>query len=286
MARIYILGAGTPTPTPSRFGSAHVLQLGDEYLMFDCGPAATHKLVKAGLSPTQIGYLFFSHHHFDHDVDYPCFLLTRWDQSIGKEKELEVFGPTLTETLTHRLLDEHEGAFAHDWIARTNAPGSLRVHVNRGGTLPRKPPTVKAEDIGPGKVYSGSDWEVTAAEADHAQPWLDCLSYRVDTQDGSIVFTGDTKRCDSVTALAKDADIMLCMCWDHQELMDADNRMCGTLEAAQMAQDASVKRLVLVHVSPNLARPAEMERAIADIKAIYDGEVIFGDELMTIVQER
>ena len=51
MAEIYTLGAGTPTPTPTRFGSSHVLKLGDQLLMFDCGPAATHKLVKAGLVP-------------------------------------------------------------------------------------------------------------------------------------------------------------------------------------------------------------------------------------------
>ena len=91
--------------------------LGEDHILFDCGPATTHKLAKVGLLPTQIDYLFFTHHHFDHDVDYPCFLLTRWDQSTGKEKELEVYGPTPTETLTHRLLDEKERAFAHDWIA-------------------------------------------------------------------------------------------------------------------------------------------------------------------------
>src|SRR6185436_1262512 len=96
MAQVFILGAGTPTPTAERFGSSYVLQLGDEYLMFDCGPATTHKLVRAGLWPTRIGHLFFTHHHFDHDVDYPCFLLTRWDQCNGREKELEVFGPNHT----------------------------------------------------------------------------------------------------------------------------------------------------------------------------------------------
>jgi ribonuclease Z len=68
-AHVHILGAGTPTPTPDRFGSAFAVEVGGEYLMFDCGPAATWKLVKAGLTPTQIDYLFFTHHHFDHDVD-------------------------------------------------------------------------------------------------------------------------------------------------------------------------------------------------------------------------
>ncbi len=93
MGIIYLLGTGTPTPTESRFGTSYVLQLDKDYLMFDCGPATTHKLVKIGLFPTQIDYLFFTHHHFDHNSDYPCFLLCRWDQSTGKEHRLQVWGP-------------------------------------------------------------------------------------------------------------------------------------------------------------------------------------------------
>ena len=65
MVEVFVLGGGTPTPTEFRFGSAHALRIGDEVLMFDCGPAATHKLVKAGLYPTQVDNLFFTHHHFD-----------------------------------------------------------------------------------------------------------------------------------------------------------------------------------------------------------------------------
>ena len=193
MTRIHVLGAGTPTPTPTRFGSSFVLQTGDDRLMIDCGPAATAKLVQAGLWPTEIDYLFFTHHHFDHDVDYPCFLLCRWDQSIGKENRLQVFGPTLTEQLTHRILDERDGAFSHDWIARVNHPLSQQVYVNRGGVLPRRPPDVLAKDVGPGRIFSGPDWEVTAAPAEHVQPYLDSLAYRIDTPDGSVVFTGDTQ---------------------------------------------------------------------------------------------
>ena len=30
--RLYVLGAGTPTPTPDRYGSAYVLELGDRPL--------------------------------------------------------------------------------------------------------------------------------------------------------------------------------------------------------------------------------------------------------------
>ena len=286
MVRIHLLGTGTPTPTPTRFGSSHVIEVGGEYLMFDCGPAATYKLVQAGLWPTQIDYLFFSHHHFDHDVDYPCFLLCRWDQSIGKENQLQVYGPTLTETITDRILGEENGAFAHDWKARVNHPGSQRVFVNRGGTLPRKPPSVSVKDIGPGHVHSAKEWRVTAAIAEHAQPWLDCLAYRVDSAEGSVIFTGDTRACDSVVELARGADVMLCMCWGDSDEMDAtgegEDSMCGTRGAAEMAQEAGVKRLVLVHTGPSLCEHGAMEKGIGDVKRVYDGELIFGEELMSL----
>ena len=254
MARIHILGAGTPTPTPDRFGSSYVMELGQEYIMIDCGPATTHKLVKAGLWPTDINNLFFTHHHFDHDVDYPCFLLCRWDQSIGREAMLQVYGPSPTKEMTEGLIGEN-GVFSHDWKARVGHTLSQRVYVNRGGTLPRLPPTVSAHNVGPGHVSSGNDWEVTAAPADHVQPYLDSLAYRIDSPDGSVVFTGDTQPCQSIIDLAADADVMLCMCWDDQTAMDENGEapgQCGTTGAARMAQDAGVAKLVLVHVGPRL----------------------------------
>ncbi len=178
MARVHVLGAGTPTPT--RFGSSYVVEVAGAQLMIDCGLATTYKLVKAGLWPTDIDYLFFTHHHFDHDIDYPCFLLCRWDQSIGNENRLQVYGPTLTERITEGILGEG-GVFAHDWKARVNHPLSQRVYVNRGGTLPRTPPDVLAKDVRPGRVYSSTDWEMTAAPAEHVQPYLDSLASRLDS---------------------------------------------------------------------------------------------------------
>ena len=284
MARIHVIGAGTPTPTRTRFGSSFVVEVAGEQIMIDCGPATTYKLVKAGLWPTEIDYLFFTHHHFDHDVDYPCFLLCRWDQGAGKENRLQVYGPSPTEKFTEGILGE-EGLFAHDWKARINHPTGQRVYVNRGGTLPRRPPEVCARDVGPGKVYSADDWEMSAATAEHAQPYLDCLAYRLDSPDGSIVFTGDTEPCQSVVDLARDADTMLCMCWDDQDAMERNGEspgVCGTTGAAEMAQEAGVERLVLVHLGPHISSHGPMEKGIGDIKRIYGGELVFAEELMSL----
>ena len=283
--RLFVLGAGVPTPTPDRWGSSYVLELGDQYLMFDCGPATTHKLVKTGLRPTQVDYLFFTHHHSDHDLDYPCFLLTRWEQSIGGEPDLEIYGPTLTELITHRLVDEKEGAFAHDFVARVNHPLSLGAYQRRGGKLPRKMPVYKAKDVGPGSICSGSDWEITAAPAEHVQPYLDSLAYRLDGPEGSIVVTGDTRPCQSVLDLAKDVDVMVCLCVDVQSKIDGTPEaeyMCGSTAVGEMARDAGAKKLVLVHESQDMGIPGAPERALGDIAKVYDGPVIRSKELQVI----
>ena len=79
---------------------------------------------------------------------------------------------------------------------------------------------MEARDVGPGKILSTSDWEVIAASAEHVQPCLDSLAYRINTRAGSFVFTGATQPCESVTKLSKGADMMLRMCWDDQRVME------------------------------------------------------------------
>ena len=283
MTRIYFVSSGTPTPTKSRFGTCYILQLGDEFLMFDCGPAATHKLVKMGLFPTQIDYLFFSHHHFDHNVDYPCFLLCRWDQSVGKENTLQVWGPPPTEWITEHLIGP-EGAFNHDWKARVGHPGSQEIFENRGGVLPRPGPAVIVNDIQPGSRIKRDQWTVTTAKTRHIDPWMQTLAYRIDFNDGSIVFTSDTGPCRSVKELAAGSDTLLIHCWDHQETMKKNEAgmITGTIAAAELAKEVGVRRLILAHQGPNLDRPGSKEKAIAEIARIFDGEIIFSEESLII----
>ena len=78
---------------------------------------------------------------------------------------------------------------------------------------------------------------------------------------------------------------MFCMCWDDQERMESMEEhkgQCGTKDAAQLAQDAGVKKLALVHIGPNLSTSGAFEKGVGDAKRIYDGDLIFTDELMFI----
>ena len=275
-----IVGSGTPVPAAGRFGSAYLVMVGEQRLLFDCGPATTYKLARLGVRPTDIDHLFFTHHHFDHDVDYPCFLLSRWDLSLGGEPVLSVYGPAPTKTLTRRLLDRRTGAFAHDWLARIGHPLSVNAFVERGGSAPRRPPRVRARDIVAGDVIEGDGWRVTTARAEHVQPWLDSIAYRLDTAAGSVVITGDTAPCTAVTELARGADTLVVECLDLEGRMAAvtAGSMAGTLGAGRMAAEAGVGRIVLVHQRPSADVLGGAAAMIEDVATVYGGAIHFSNE--------
>lgn len=283
ITQLWLIGCGTPTPTPERFGSCLVLQVDDEHLMFDCGPATTYKLVKSGLAPTAIDHLFFTHHHYDHNADYPCFLLCRWDHERPEVPGLKVYGPPPTGLITERLIGP-EGAFNDDWRARVEHPASQEVYAARGGRVPRPAPLIDVTEVAAGERVATRNCRVTVGTAVHLQPLLQCLCYRVDWDGGSLAITGDAGLHRGVAELAREAQTLVVNVWDHQENMSATllHGFCGTLDAASMARDAGVGRLVVTHQGPNLVRPDSRERALADMTAIFAGEIVFGEEFMLL----
>lgn len=284
MTRLLVLGAGVPRPSRDRFGTSFLLTVDGDRLLFDCGPATTYKLVRAGGWPTEIDSLFFTHHHSDHNADYPCFVLCRWDQSIGTENPLSVFGPPPTAAFTDKLFGP-DGAFAPDLHARINGPVSQRVHENRGGGLPRPPLKLTVTELQPGDEVSRNMWRVRTARAHHLEPHLQSLAYRVETPTGSVVILGDTGPCRTVAELAQGADVVVANCWDHQETMEANGEapgQTGTLDAAGFAREAGAHTLVLAHLGAALAAPGSVEKAVADISKHYDGRIVVSHELLSL----
>ena len=117
------------------------------------------------------------------------------------------------------------------------------------------------------------------------QPYLESLAYRVVSEHGSIVFTGDTEPVESVIELARGADMMLCMCWDTDAAMNANGEyggMTGTTSAGLLAAQAGVRTLVLTHINAHLDSPGVREEGIRDVAAVFDGEIVFGEELLSL----
>lgn len=284
MTKLLLLGTGTPAPLVHRAGSGYIVQAGDETLLFDCGPGSARRLSEAGINPAEIDHLFLTHLHYDHCVDYAYLVLARWDQGVGHIAELPVYGPAPLAHMSTRLFAA-DGAFGPDLAARTEHPGSHFIYEARGGVMPRKPPVPVVSELAHGDRVKTDNWTLDVAEVVHVQPQLRCLAYRLTTPDATIVFGGDTAPVDSLTELARDADVLLHMChFINGVVTDERLTSCcsGHLDAARTARDAGVGTLVLVHLTEQMETPGVRERMLHEVAEIYDGQVICGQDLLQV----
>lgn len=282
--RIRLLGTGTPTPSLRRMCSGYVVETGDDVIVFDHGFGAHHRLLELGIGATKVSHLFLTHLHYDHCGDYARLVLTRWDQGAGRVPELLVYGPPPLKQMSDALLGER-GAFNSDLMARTSDDCSLRIYEARGGILPRLRPNPTLTELAPGAVIKDEEWTLEVSEARHFQPYLSCLAYRLTTAAGSFVYSGDSGPCEGIRKLAQNCDVLVHMCHyiSGTQLSDGFAESCmGHMELARLAQDSGVRNLVTTHITEQFDKPGVRERVIAEMGAVFKGNLFFGEDLMEI----
>jgi ribonuclease BN (tRNA processing enzyme) len=283
--KITLLGTGTPTPSLKRASSSYLIEVGDDLIVMDHGPGAARRLLEAGRRATEVTHVFFSHLHYDHCMEYPHLCLQRWDMGADLIPELKVYGPPPLERMTE-LLFGRDGAFGPDITARVEHQGSIDVFEKRGGKPPRNWPRPEVREVRPGEVIETDLWKVTVGEASHVQPYLECYAYRMDTAAGSFCYSGDSGGvCKDVIELAKGCDVLIHM--SHfltgTEPTHIYRAVCGNqIDTAEIAKAAGVKTLVLTHMLEQIDQPGIREQIIRDVAEIFDGHIIWGEDLMEI----
>jgi ribonuclease BN (tRNA processing enzyme) len=282
--RIRLLGTGTPTPSLARMCSGYVVEIGSDVIVFDHGFGAHHRLLELGIPATKVTHFFCSHLHYDHMGDYPRLLLTRWDQGAGRIPDLKVYGPPPLRQVTQALFQEG-GAFWPDLVARTEHMCSVSLYHARGGTGRREKPMPDVTEMRPNEVVSGNGWTVKAVGVAHFGPQLTSYGFRFDSPEGSFVYSGDSGPCASMERLSQGCDVLVHMCHylSGTALCPEFAESCmGHKELAALAQKAGVKTLVITHVTEQIDQPGVRERVLREMSAIYDGNLIFGEDLMEI----
>jgi ribonuclease BN (tRNA processing enzyme) len=217
-------------------------------------------------------------------MDYARLVMTRWDQGHGAIPELKVFGPPGTVEMTQALLGP-SGAFTADIAARIHQQGSIDTFVLRGGVPPRMPPAPEVIEIQDGQKITGDNWQITAGNVPHAQPTLQCLGYRLDSAEGSLAYSGDAGKSQEFIGLIKGCEVLIHMC--HQISGTEPNyewvRTCaGHREVGEIAHAANIKTLVLSHIPSQMDVPGVGERLVCEIADIFEGHIIWGQDLMEI----
>ncbi len=129
----------------------------------------------------------------------------------------------------------------------------------RGARLPLfVPPEVEAQALSmlPGNVYDIRPYPekmelanltVTTCPMRHPVP---CRAIRLEGDNRSFVFTGDTNTCDALISFARNADVLLC----DAAFLDSEWKEhlphLSAKKAAEAALQADVKQLYLTHLPP------------------------------------
>jgi ribonuclease Z len=284
MVKIIFTGSGIPAIQrldDVKACASEAILIGDDVLLFDCGRHVSSQLLRSGVPPYEVNYLFFTHiFHFDHTCDYSNLLFSR---TVKDTRPLNVFGPKGTIEFTDNV---------------------IKAYVDRRG--PRIMENVSVRDIGDGFVHGTDSWQVECVNTTHGSRFNQLsLAYKITAEGKSIVVSGDITipsleagTMDDAYALngklidlAKDVDLFI---------MDACLTHTTPEGLAKAAQKANARKVAITHLlmpgtmaskraiqhyggSKNaiFVQP-EYDEFISQINKIYEGEVIAAEDLKSI----
>lgn len=299
--RLILLGTyGGPKATKFRSEPANLLVVDGKPYLIDAGPGVDRQIAWAGFKHADIRSIFITHHHIDHDAGLVPLISLIWFEKAWHNistPPVQIYGPPATEFLTHTALDYL----------------SVSERIFRAGVpqLPQAAAMFQAHDIDrDGQFFADDKVRVTAAENTHyhfkssdAATGQDrSYSYRFDTQQGSVVFTGDTGPSDAVIALARNADVLVsevCDCAEdpagqtasakpgslaptplaEAEIFHMIHEHVTPEDVGKIAAAAHVKTVVLTHFVPGEDSQTDMSAFTAGVKKYFSGTVIAGSDL-------
>lgn len=286
---VILTGTGVPHPRPGTAGAGVLVRYGDVALQFDAGRSTVMRLMEAETPPSALTALFLTHVHSDHVVGLADVAMTRWiQQQLTPTGPLVIVAPEGSpQRFVKRMLD----AYDEDIALR-------RDHVGAGPVgIDLRTFAVAPGDAGAVEVWRSDGGAVrVSAVGVHHEPVADAVAYRVDTPDGSVVISGDTRVCDEIATLSIGADLVVHEACRATALAPAIagtvfetifSYHSDTVALGAMAERAGIKRLVLTHLIPPPDYPGDEQAFLDDLRqGGYTGEATVGTDLMRFTVDR
>jgi ribonuclease Z len=288
-----ILGSGSAIPDPERGNSSQAVVVDGLTLLFDCGERTTVNLIRAGINPLDVDSLFFTHLHWDHISDFGYFALSSWN--CGRRRPLHIYGPSGTAAMVEASLN---GVHKADVEFLRNYIRALPPHIVE---RPSEEAPFEVDEIEVGWEWERDGVRVRAGAAEHHQRLgMPSLSYRVDSEYGAVVLSGDTAPCNAIVELARGADVLVHDAAFLDEIIEERQMWShsGPSGAGKVAAAAGVNTLVLTHLGPytsaapsvamasmyyGAARGPEIwDEIVARARSYFDGEVILGRDALVL----
>jgi ribonuclease Z len=263
---VVFLGTGGSAPTARRATACVLVRMGGERILFDCGEGSQRQMQRStGL--VQLDEIYLTHYHADHYLGLPGLLKTYDLQS--RDRPLRIVGPRGLHGLFSvlgrifgklsydvELVELAQGdAVRHDGFEvrcfevehRMRALGYAVVEDERPGRFDPEAATRLGVQPGPdfsrlqeGEPVNGSDGLVSPDQVMGAP-----------RRGRKVVMSGDTGPCEMTRVAAHEAELLVhdASFADEEIQRAAETGHSTARQAAELAAEAGVKLLTLVHIS-------------------------------------
>ncbi|MFR9002836.1 MAG: ribonuclease Z [Parabacteroides merdae] len=290
---INILGCGSALPTTRHLATSQIVDLRDKLYMIDCGEGTQVQMRRMRVRFGRLAHIFISHLHGDHCFGLPGLISTLG--MLGRTGELVVHGPKEVETYLRPVMDlfcrgmEFEVRFnpvdtrSHSLVMEDRSlsvysiPLKHRIptcgylfaekpkeaHIIREMTDFYQVPVRCMKDIKQGQDYVTPEGEVVP-NSRLTRPAAPPKRY---------AFCSDTAYNRLIIPIIEGADLLY-----HEatfaecDLARAKETFHSTArQAAEIARDAHVKRLVIGHYSARYEDLSELHR---EAEAVFPGTIL------------
>jgi len=293
--RLITLGTrGGPAPRMERAQSSNILIVNGAFYVVDAGVGVTRRLTRAGIAIRDIDNIFITHPHSDHTGGLGGLLSSEYDSN--RTKPVNIYGPPGTNASIEAL------------VQFLTVSADIRISEGMRTVSPAK--IFFGHDTGVGEIYRDANVKVAAVENSHfnfrpgtpAYGKYKSYSYRFETADRVVVFSGDTGPSAALAELAKGADILVTEVisaeeWKEQQIQTGrwqsmtPEQQARALrrqveehitpdEIGKMATLANVKTVVLSHFLPATDAKDDYERLGKQVSKHFSGKVLVARDLM------
>ena len=271
--RATLLGTGTPFPRRGQAAAGMFVEAGPHKMLLDVGPGTPANFTSLQIPFDDVDKVFLTHHHVDHIGGLDQFWIGGW--TYGRRRPLRVWGPPGTADIVDRLRGIYE------WDIETRR----RVFETLEGS------EIEAVDYGEGVIWEEDGIRVTAFEVVHTPPH-NTFGLRIDHAGRSMVFSGDTKKCDALIAQASGVDLLIHEAFPPVEVyadkagrpielarIIAEEVHTAPREVGEVLAASRPRLGVIYHMYNN---DDVIGPALAQVREGYDGRVEIGYDLMVI----
>ena len=290
---VVLCGTGSPVADSRRAGACTAVAANGQLFLVDSGPGSWETVDLSNLPIGSLSGVLLTHFHSDHIGDLGEAMTGSW--IAGRKRPLDVYGPVGTREVVEGFVR----AYASDIEHRVRHHGDATMPRAAAGAVAHEIPLDLDDPSFPEAVVLDHDGlRITMFPVDH-DPVRPAVGYRFEADGRSVVVTGDTKKSASVVKHAKDTDLLV-----HEALLNEAAERASTVaaslglerlaklasdipgyhttpvEAAEVAQAAGAKKLVLTHLVPGPNNFLVRRMFLRGTSDIYDGEIVLGEDGM------